>query len=396
MTKMPWVRFFPSDWLGGTRGMSAVETGIYITLIATMYERGEPIVEDHARLARLCGASNSAFKKALDTLIDEGKITRIEAGLWNDRVEKEQVYVSERIDGARRAGRASAVSRHEKHAELRRLRMQAAKLKANHTDLEWAALFAACGSRCVKCGATEQIERDHIVPVYQGGSDGIYNLQPLCRSCNAGKGPENSDLRPANWRGRFEAVLCEMHPKDKQNQSNNSSNVDRQSNDGSTNQKPDTRYISTDVDIKETRTRDFTSEFESHFWPIYPNKVGKPVARTAFIKARAKVDLETIMAGLRAYVSKTDDRAWCNPSTWLNQERWADAPAQVPRGHAPPGGQQPAMMADLTGALLRQMTDRQNDEPDSENRSTIETSYSGGNNGTSAPAFRLTAPEGRR
>ena len=39
MSKMPWIRFFPSDWLAGTRGMSAVETGVYITLIATMYER---------------------------------------------------------------------------------------------------------------------------------------------------------------------------------------------------------------------------------------------------------------------------------------------------------------------------------------------------------------------
>jgi len=294
MTKMPWVRFFPSDWLGGTRGMSAVETGIYITLIATMYERGEPIVEDHARLARLCGASNSAFRKALDTLIDEGKITRIEAGLWNDRVEKEQVYLSEKSEVGSRAANARWSKKHNKNNI------------ASDADA----------------------------------------LQTQCQ--------------------------------------------------GNANQKPDTRYISTDVDIKEARTRDFTSEFESHFWPIYPNKVGKPVARTAFIKARAKADLETIMAGLRAYVSKTDDRAWCNPSTWLNQERWADAPAQVPRGHAPPGGQQPAMMADLTGALLRQMTDRQNDEPDSENRSTIETSYSGGNHGTSTPAFRLTAPEGRR
>ncbi|MBB4342125.1 YdaU family protein [Rhizobium leguminosarum] len=106
MTKMPWVRFFPSDWLGGTRGMSAVETGIYITLIATMYERGEPIVEDHSRLARLCGASNSAFKKALETLLDEGKIIRTSSGLWNDRVEKEQVYLSEKSEVGSRAANA--------------------------------------------------------------------------------------------------------------------------------------------------------------------------------------------------------------------------------------------------------------------------------------------------
>lgn len=106
MTKMPWVRFFPSDWLGGTRGMSAVETGIYITLIATMYERGEPIVEDHSRLARLCGASNSAFKKALETLLDDGKIIRTPNGLWNDRVEKEQVYLSEKSEVGSRAANA--------------------------------------------------------------------------------------------------------------------------------------------------------------------------------------------------------------------------------------------------------------------------------------------------
>ncbi|MQX66324.1 DUF1376 domain-containing protein [Sinorhizobium meliloti] len=106
MAKMPWIRFFPSDWLAGTRGMSAVETGVYITLIATMYERGEPIPEDHARLARLCGASNSAFAKAIETLIDEGKIIRVDGGLWNDRVEKEQVYLSERSEVGSRAARA--------------------------------------------------------------------------------------------------------------------------------------------------------------------------------------------------------------------------------------------------------------------------------------------------
>lgn len=111
MSDLPWVRFFPSDWLGGTRGMSAVETGVYITLVATMYERREPIPEDHARLARLCGASNSAFKRALDTLVDEGKITRVEGGLWNDRVEKEQVYLSEKSEVARRAGKKSAEKR---------------------------------------------------------------------------------------------------------------------------------------------------------------------------------------------------------------------------------------------------------------------------------------------
>lgn len=103
MAEMPWVRFFPSDWLGGTRGMSAAETGVYITLIATMYERGEPIPEEHARLARLCGASNASFRSTLEALVSEGKIVRTEVGLWNDRVQKEAVYRSEKSEVGKQA-----------------------------------------------------------------------------------------------------------------------------------------------------------------------------------------------------------------------------------------------------------------------------------------------------
>lgn len=71
------------------------------------------------------------------------------------------------------------------------------------------------------------------------------------------------------------------------------------------------------------------SEFDATFWPAYPHKVGKPDARRKFVIARRKASLETIMAGLDAYRSKTDDRPWCNPATWLHQERWADQPANV-------------------------------------------------------------------
>jgi hypothetical protein len=79
------------------------------------------------------------------------------------------------------------------------------------------------------------------------------------------------------------------------------------------------------------------TEFDHDFWPRYPNKVGKPDALKAFLRARNKTSLETIAHGLDAYVHKTDDRPWCNPSTWLNQERWNDQPATVSRqARAPP------------------------------------------------------------
>lgn len=72
------------------------------------------------------------------------------------------------------------------------------------------------------------------------------------------------------------------------------------------------------------------------FWRMYPNKVGKPDAIRAFRKAMLKVDVATLMVGLRRYVAKQDDRPWCNPATWLNQERWADEP-QVSQQRQPKG-----------------------------------------------------------
>ena len=82
----PWVRFFPSDWLAGTRGMSASETGVYVTLVALMYERTAPLDRDDARLARLCGLPTNVFRTILDTLIVQGKVTLEGEKLWGRRV----------------------------------------------------------------------------------------------------------------------------------------------------------------------------------------------------------------------------------------------------------------------------------------------------------------------
>ena len=55
---------------------------------------------------------------------------------------------------------------------------------------------AHCGKWCGRPGrgnpadcipANEKMEVDHIVPWSKGGSDALYNLQPLCRPCNRAK-----------------------------------------------------------------------------------------------------------------------------------------------------------------------------------------------------------------
>ena len=52
-------------------------------------------------------------------------------------------------------------------------------------DRELKRLYA---SPCARCGATEGITADHIIPLALGGRHSIGNLQPLCFSCNASKG----------------------------------------------------------------------------------------------------------------------------------------------------------------------------------------------------------------
>ncbi|TBY41617.1 hypothetical protein E0H54_30990 [Rhizobium leguminosarum bv. viciae] len=85
------------------------------------------------------------------------------------------------------------------------------------------------------------------------------------------------------------------------------------------------------------------------------------MALASFLKARSKADLETIMAGLRAYSAKTDDRPWCNPATWLNQDRWNDAPAVVPRAQAPPQRGSGNAMVDRLDQLMAGMERHGND-----------------------------------
>jgi hypothetical protein len=58
----------------------------------------------------------------------------------------------------------------------------------------------------------------------------------------------------------------------------------------------------------------------NEFWIMYPKKTSKSKARKAYLKALQKTPHENIMAGLSRH---TFDRAsTCNPSAWLNQQRW--------------------------------------------------------------------------
>lgn len=61
---------------------------------------------------------------------------------------------------------------------------------------EWQAACVYWGNKCLRCGATERLTCDHVIPLFLGGCNEISNLQLLCLSCNDHKGKKNTDYRP--------------------------------------------------------------------------------------------------------------------------------------------------------------------------------------------------------
>lgn len=72
-----------------------------------------------------------------------------------------------------------------------------------------------------------------------------------------------------------------------------------------------------------------SAEAFDEFWAIYPRKEGKGAARKAWAKATKTLEPSELIAAVIAYAERTtgaEKRFIPHPTTWLNQERWADEP----------------------------------------------------------------------
>lgn len=55
--------------------------------------------------------------------------------------------------------------------------------------------------RCVACGglfSKSEIDIDHRIPKRDGGTDDLWNLQPMCRHCNRSKGDRQTKAETAS------------------------------------------------------------------------------------------------------------------------------------------------------------------------------------------------------
>jgi len=89
------------------------------------------------------------------------------------------------------------------------------------------------------------------------------------------------------------------------------------------------KVIKNNNKINNNKINTYTCDF-SNFWEQYPKKVSKKKAEEIFNRLVTSKDKEqAVIQGLLKYKKKwfgekTDIRYIPNPTTWLNQERWAD------------------------------------------------------------------------
>ena len=131
-SRIPFFRFYPSDFMDGVRGLSAQEVGLYTMLLCRMYEESGPIEDNTLRLATYCGMREKTFTKTLDKLVALGKITRQDGMLSNHRAEIEISDRSHDLKNAIAAGKASAKKRQQNQSNG----ATGVQRAFNHTDTD--------------------------------------------------------------------------------------------------------------------------------------------------------------------------------------------------------------------------------------------------------------------
>lgn len=179
--------------------------GIYWCIIEMLYEQGGFIKLNISELKFIlrCDA------KKIESIINDFDLFKIEDGnLYSESILRRLKIREEKTEKAKDSASRKWGSDPD-NTQKRSERLSAARQIGTHTKLEWSDMLLFFDNTCVKCGSKELIVKDHITPLYQGGSDHISNLQPLCRTCNSAKGSENIDYRSEFCKNK----ACEMPAK---------------------------------------------------------------------------------------------------------------------------------------------------------------------------------------
>ncbi len=323
--KLPRMSLHIGDYLKDTSHLDAEGHGAYLLLIMHYWAKGG-LPDDDKQLAMVAKMTKAKWKKIKPTM--QGFF----GPNWiHKRIDQEMEAAEDKYEKRVKAGKKSAELKWGDGIgrRTRSQRLADARAIATHTEEEWMAMLAVFGG-CVKCDAKNEdvfggfVCKDHITAIFHGGSDGIENIQPLCRSCNSKKSysdrTDYRDMRDTMWRKRLSEGLAKCVTDARQ---------------------PLTLTPSSKEEEKDSRsvasaTRPGNSLFD-RFKQAYPKRDGPnpwmPAAKKFMAFVKSGIDPEEIIGGAERYAKEMRGKGQertpyvAQAQTWLNQQRWCDYPA---------------------------------------------------------------------
>ncbi len=164
--------------------------GIFWSIVEDLYNNSNQLMLDYEGIAYDLRSNIDDIK----SILNDFDLFIINKNTFSSKSIENRIQ--ERSEKSSKA-RVSALSKwgNSENQSKRSERLTEARKKGKHTKEEWEDMRLFF-NECVKCGSKDDIVKDHITPIYKGGSDGLYNLQPLCKKCNSSKGPDTTDYRP--------------------------------------------------------------------------------------------------------------------------------------------------------------------------------------------------------
>jgi len=110
---LPYFPLYPAAFMGGVRGMTPQEVGVYIMLLCRMYEENGPIEYHVLRLSTYCGMREKTFQMVTEKLVALGKLSLSDGMLFNDKAASVISDRSDKLKNNSKAGKRSAEKRQQ-------------------------------------------------------------------------------------------------------------------------------------------------------------------------------------------------------------------------------------------------------------------------------------------
>lgn len=144
-------------------------------------------------------------RRMRETYAERGEERRAKTAEWYAERGREwhKTYRQEHPEQYREATKKWRAKENNSSNAIRRRRAKLVGSGGQHTEEQWQSLAAEYNFCCAACGKLptgiwpDVLTRDHVLPLVNGGTDNIDNIQPLCLSCNASK-----NMRTIDYRGK--------------------------------------------------------------------------------------------------------------------------------------------------------------------------------------------------